>query len=155
MAGHALGPSMAIKRNAQIYSGIALTMMKMLRVSHTSVAQHHRRIALGWRPLGRNGSGEETLRDAMEAAEQARQAERERRRNKAEGNTVASFYGLKIVSDRICFVLDGDRVFITSASGAALQDMLKVLHRFSNLEVIVAPAMVQGEEAGLLAALPP
>jgi exodeoxyribonuclease VII large subunit len=36
---------------------------------------------------------------------------------------------------------------VTSATGAALQDMLKVLHRFPNLEVIVAPAMVQGEGA--------
>jgi len=36
---------------------------------------------------------------------------------------------------------------VTSATGAALQDMLKVLHRFSNLEIIVAPAMVQGEGA--------
>jgi exodeoxyribonuclease VII large subunit len=36
---------------------------------------------------------------------------------------------------------------VTSATGAALQDMLKVLRRFSNLEVIVAPAMVQGEGA--------
>jgi len=33
---------------------------------------------------------------------------------------------------------------VTSATGAALQDMLKILHRFPNLEVIVAPAMVQG-----------
>jgi exodeoxyribonuclease VII large subunit len=36
---------------------------------------------------------------------------------------------------------------VTSATGAALQDMLKVLRRFPNLEVIVAPAMVQGEGA--------
>jgi exodeoxyribonuclease VII large subunit len=36
---------------------------------------------------------------------------------------------------------------VTSATGAALQDMLKVLRRWSNLEVIVAPAMVQGEGA--------
>jgi len=36
---------------------------------------------------------------------------------------------------------------VTSATGAALQDMLKILHRFPNLEVIVAPAMVQGEGA--------
>jgi exodeoxyribonuclease VII large subunit len=36
---------------------------------------------------------------------------------------------------------------VTSATGAALQDMLKVLRRFSNLEVVVAPAMVQGEGA--------
>jgi exodeoxyribonuclease VII large subunit len=36
---------------------------------------------------------------------------------------------------------------VTSATGAALQDMLKVLKSFSNLEVVVAPAMVQGEEA--------
>jgi len=36
---------------------------------------------------------------------------------------------------------------VTSATGAALQDMLKILRRFSNLEVLVAPAMVQGEGA--------
>jgi exodeoxyribonuclease VII large subunit len=36
---------------------------------------------------------------------------------------------------------------VTSATGAALQDMLKVLRRSTNLEVIVAPAMVQGEGA--------
>jgi len=36
---------------------------------------------------------------------------------------------------------------VTSATGAALQDMLKILRRFPNLEVIVAPAMVQGEGA--------
>jgi exodeoxyribonuclease VII large subunit len=36
---------------------------------------------------------------------------------------------------------------VTSATGAALQDMLKVLRRFPSLEVIVAPAMVQGEGA--------
>lgn len=36
---------------------------------------------------------------------------------------------------------------VTSATGAALQDMLKVLRRFPYLEVIVAPAMVQGEGA--------
>ncbi len=36
---------------------------------------------------------------------------------------------------------------VTSATGAALQDMLKVLRRFAKLEIIVAPAMVQGEGA--------
>jgi exodeoxyribonuclease VII large subunit len=36
---------------------------------------------------------------------------------------------------------------VTSAAGAALQDMLKVLRRFPNLEVLIAPAMVQGEGA--------
>jgi len=36
---------------------------------------------------------------------------------------------------------------VTSATGAALQDMLKVLRRFPYLEVLVAPAMVQGEGA--------
>lgn len=36
---------------------------------------------------------------------------------------------------------------VTSASGAALQDMLKVLRRHPNLEVVVAPAAVQGEGA--------
>jgi exodeoxyribonuclease VII large subunit len=36
---------------------------------------------------------------------------------------------------------------VTSASGAALQDMLKVLQRFPNLEISIAPAMVQGEGA--------
>jgi exodeoxyribonuclease VII large subunit len=36
---------------------------------------------------------------------------------------------------------------VTSASGAALQDMLKVLLRHPNLEVVVAPAAVQGEGA--------
>jgi exodeoxyribonuclease VII large subunit len=36
---------------------------------------------------------------------------------------------------------------VTSATGAALQDMLKVLRRFPKLEVIVAPAMVQGDGA--------
>ena len=36
---------------------------------------------------------------------------------------------------------------VTSATGAALQDMLKVLRRFPHLEIFVAPAMVQGEGA--------
>jgi exodeoxyribonuclease VII large subunit len=36
---------------------------------------------------------------------------------------------------------------VTSATGAALQDMLKVLRRFPHLEVIIAPAMVQGDGA--------
>jgi len=36
---------------------------------------------------------------------------------------------------------------VTSATGAALQDMLKILRRSPNLEVVVAPAMVQGEGA--------
>jgi exodeoxyribonuclease VII large subunit len=36
---------------------------------------------------------------------------------------------------------------VTSASGAALQDMLKVLRRHPHLEVIVAPATVQGDGA--------
>ncbi len=36
---------------------------------------------------------------------------------------------------------------VTSASGAALQDMLKVLRRYPHLEVIVAPATVQGAGA--------
>jgi exodeoxyribonuclease VII large subunit len=36
---------------------------------------------------------------------------------------------------------------VTSAAGAALQDMLKVLRRFPNLEITVAPARVQGEGA--------
>jgi exodeoxyribonuclease VII large subunit len=36
---------------------------------------------------------------------------------------------------------------VTSATGAALQDMLKVLRRFPNLEVVAAPALVQGEGA--------
>jgi exodeoxyribonuclease VII large subunit len=36
---------------------------------------------------------------------------------------------------------------VTSATGAALQDMLKVLRRFPNIEVIVAPSAVQGEGA--------
>jgi exodeoxyribonuclease VII large subunit len=36
---------------------------------------------------------------------------------------------------------------VTSATGAALQDMLKVLGRCSHLEVVVAPAIVQGEGA--------
>ena len=36
---------------------------------------------------------------------------------------------------------------VTSATGAALQDMLKILLRFPHLEVVVAPAMVQGEGA--------
>jgi exodeoxyribonuclease VII large subunit len=36
---------------------------------------------------------------------------------------------------------------VTSATGAALQDMLKILRRSPNLEVLVAPAMVQGEGA--------
>ncbi len=36
---------------------------------------------------------------------------------------------------------------VTSASGAALQDILKVLRRYSNLEIVIAPAMVQGEGA--------
>jgi len=37
---------------------------------------------------------------------------------------------------------------VTSPTGAALHDMLKVLTRFPHLEVIVAPAAVQGEGAG-------
>ena len=36
---------------------------------------------------------------------------------------------------------------VTSATGAALQDMLKVLRRFPHLEIFVAPAMVQGDRA--------
>ena len=36
---------------------------------------------------------------------------------------------------------------VTSATGAALQDMLKVLRRVPNLEVVVAPATVQGDGA--------
>ena len=36
---------------------------------------------------------------------------------------------------------------VTSATGAALQDMLKVLRRFPHLEIIVAPATVQGDGA--------
>lgn len=36
---------------------------------------------------------------------------------------------------------------VTSATGAALQDMLKVLQRVPNLEVVVAPATVQGDGA--------
>ncbi len=36
---------------------------------------------------------------------------------------------------------------VTSATGAALQDMLKVFHRFPFIEIIVAPAMVQGDGA--------
>ena len=36
---------------------------------------------------------------------------------------------------------------VTSAAGAALQDMLKILRRSPNLEVLIAPAMVQGEGA--------
>jgi exodeoxyribonuclease VII large subunit len=36
---------------------------------------------------------------------------------------------------------------VTSATGAALRDMLKVLRRNSNIEVIVAPATVQGKGA--------
>jgi len=36
---------------------------------------------------------------------------------------------------------------VTSASGAALADMLKILHRFPHLEVVVAPTRVQGEGA--------
>jgi exodeoxyribonuclease VII large subunit len=36
---------------------------------------------------------------------------------------------------------------VTSATGAALQDMLKVFRRFPHLEIIVAPAAVQGDGA--------
>jgi len=36
---------------------------------------------------------------------------------------------------------------VTSATGAALQDMLKVLRRFPHLEIFVAPALVQGDGA--------
>lgn len=36
---------------------------------------------------------------------------------------------------------------VTSATGAALQDMLKILRRLPNLEVLVAPATVQGDGA--------
>lgn len=36
---------------------------------------------------------------------------------------------------------------VTSASGAALRDMLKILRRFPHLRVVVAPAAVQGEGA--------
>ena len=47
---------------------------------------------------------------------------------------------------------------VTSATGAALQDMLKVTRRFPHLEIVVAPAKVQGEGAaaeiaGAIAAL--
>ena len=38
---------------------------------------------------------------------------------------------------------------VTSASGAALQDMLKVFKRYSFLEVVVAPATVQGADAAV------
>ena len=36
---------------------------------------------------------------------------------------------------------------VTSATGAALQDMLKVLRRARNLEIVVAPTVVQGDAA--------
>ncbi len=36
---------------------------------------------------------------------------------------------------------------VTSATGAALQDMLKVLRRVTNLEIIIAPTVVQGDAA--------
>jgi len=36
---------------------------------------------------------------------------------------------------------------VTSATGAALQDMLKVLRRARNLEIVVAPTAVQGDAA--------
>ena len=36
---------------------------------------------------------------------------------------------------------------VTSATSAALQDMLKVLRRVQNLEIVVAPAVVQGDAA--------
>ena len=36
---------------------------------------------------------------------------------------------------------------VTSATGAALQDMLNVLRRFPHLEIVIAPAMVQGDRA--------
>ncbi|MGD8440666.1 MAG: exodeoxyribonuclease VII large subunit, partial [Holophagae bacterium] len=36
---------------------------------------------------------------------------------------------------------------VTSATGAALQDMLKVLRRVAHLEVVVAPTVVQGDGA--------
>jgi len=36
---------------------------------------------------------------------------------------------------------------VTSATGAALQDMLKVLRRFPHIEIVVAPATVQGDGA--------
>ncbi len=36
---------------------------------------------------------------------------------------------------------------VTSLAGAALRDMLKILRRFPHLEVVVAPAAVQGEGA--------
>ena len=36
---------------------------------------------------------------------------------------------------------------VTSASGAALQDMLKVFGRHTHMEIVVAPAMVQGDGA--------
>jgi exodeoxyribonuclease VII large subunit len=36
---------------------------------------------------------------------------------------------------------------VTSASGAALQDMLKVFRRHAHAEIVVAPAMVQGDGA--------
>jgi exodeoxyribonuclease VII large subunit len=38
---------------------------------------------------------------------------------------------------------------VTSATGAALRDMLKVLRRHDHLEVVLAPAAVQGEGAAL------
>jgi len=36
---------------------------------------------------------------------------------------------------------------VTSTTGAALQDMLKVLRRIQNLEIVVAPTVVQGDAA--------
>jgi exodeoxyribonuclease VII large subunit len=38
---------------------------------------------------------------------------------------------------------------VTSATGAALQDMLNVLRRFHHIQVVVAPARVQGEGAAV------
>ncbi|MCD4750968.1 MAG: exodeoxyribonuclease VII large subunit, partial [Thermoanaerobaculales bacterium] len=38
---------------------------------------------------------------------------------------------------------------VTSSAGAALRDMLKVLRRHPRLEVVVAPALVQGDGAGV------
>jgi len=65
----------------------------------------------------------------------ALRAERERQRHKREGRTVTSFYGLKIVSDRICFVLDvSGSMQAQSGRGTrihtAKQQLLDVLEKY-------------------------
>jgi len=67
--------------------------------------------------------------------ETALRAERERERREGEGRTVTAFYGLKVVSDRICFVLDTSGSMETPSGGttrieAAKEQLLTVLDKY-------------------------